>query len=78
MVALTPCNESHRHTEIYFRKGNTQSSKDTAGLFPIDLVKGMEFNVVFYHNIENLTTEFVERYFYVGLSRAAFFLGVTS
>lgn len=59
-------------------KGNALSSKDTVRIFPIDLVKGMEFEVAFFHNIENLTSELAERYLYVGLSRAAFFLGVTS
>ena len=59
-------------------KGDSLSSKDTVRIFPIDLIKGMEFEVAFFHNTENLTSELAERYLYVGLSRAAFFLRVTS
>lgn len=59
-------------------RGDTLSSKDTVRVFPIDLVKGMEFEVAFFHNVEELSSSMVERYLYVGLSRAAFFLGVTS
>ncbi len=59
-------------------RGDTLSSKDTVRIFPIDLVKGMEFEVAFFHNVEELSSSMVERYLYVGLSRAAFFLGVTS
>ena len=48
-------------------------------IYPIDVVKGMEFDVVFFHNIDKTDAEMdiVKRYIYVGLSRAAFFLGVT-
>ena len=48
-------------------------------VYPIDVVKGMEFDVVFFHNIDKTDAEMdiVKRYIYVGLSRAAFFLGVT-
>ena len=59
-------------------RGDTLSSRDTVRIFPIKLVKGMEFQVAFFHNINTLQTELIERYLYVGLSRAAFFLGVTS
>lgn len=59
-------------------RGDTLSSRDTVRIFPIALVKGMEFEVAFFHNIDSLKSELVERYLYVGLSRAAFFLGVTS
>lgn len=40
----------------------------------------MEFDVVFFHNIDKLSiidTERIKRYIYVGVSRAAFFLGIT-
>ena len=48
-------------------------------VYPIDTVKGMEFDVVFFHNIDNsyVDTDLLKRYIYVGVSRAAFFLGVT-
>ena len=48
-------------------------------VYPIEDVKGMEFDVVFFHNIDksNAQMELVKRYIYVGVSRAAFFLGIT-
>ena len=48
-------------------------------VYSIDVVKGMEFDVVFFHNIDksNANVELVIRYIYVGVSRAAFFLGIT-
>ncbi len=48
-------------------------------VYPIEQVKGMEFDVVFFHNIDNSSTdmEIMKRYIYVGVSRAAFFLGIT-
>lgn len=48
-------------------------------VYPIDVVKGMEFDVVFFHNVDKTDAEmdFIKRFIYVGLSRAAFFLGVT-
>lgn len=48
-------------------------------VYPIEVVKGMEFDVVFFHNIDksDADIELMKRYIYVGVSRAAFFLGVT-
>lgn len=48
-------------------------------VYPIDVVKGMEFDVVFFHNIDNSSedVDLLKRYIYVGISRAAFFLGIT-
>lgn len=48
-------------------------------VYPIDVVKGMEFDVVFFHNMDNSSAdnELLKRYIYVGVSRAAFFLGIT-
>lgn len=48
-------------------------------VYPIDVVKGMEFDVVFFHNLDksDADLELKKRYIYVGVSRAAFFLGVT-
>ena len=39
----------------------------------------MEFDVVFFHNIDKTDAErdLLKKYIYVGLSRAAFFLGIT-
>lgn len=48
-------------------------------VYPIDMVKGMEFDVVFFHNIDksDVNEDLLKRYIYVGVSRAAFFLGIT-
>lgn len=58
-------------------EGDKLSDSDAVRIFPIDKVKGMEFEVVFFHNIDKVKT-MVDRYLYVGLSRATFYLGVTS
>lgn len=59
--------------------GNGTINPNTVRVYPIDLVKGMEFDVVFFHNIDNAhwDSDLIKRYIYVGVSRAAFFLGVT-
>lgn len=52
---------------------------DTVRIFPIDKVKGMEFEVVFFHDIHNLPNmKLAARYLYIGLSRASFYMAVTS
>ena len=58
--------------------GNVLASSNQIRVYPIDVVKGMEFDVVFFHNIDKgNNNELVRRYIYVGVSRAAFFLGIT-
>ena len=59
--------------------GNVLADSNQIRVYPIDVVKGMEFDVVFFHNIDStsLTPDLVKRYIYVGVSRAAFFLGIT-
>ncbi len=59
--------------------GNVLSDSNDIRVYPIDVVKGMEFDVVFFHNIDKTkeNTELLKRYIYVGVSRAAFFLGIT-
>lgn len=48
-------------------------------IFPIEEVKGMEFEVAFFYDIDDLdSTSIVNRYLYVGISRAAMYLAVTS
>lgn len=60
-------------------KDNSKRTDNHICVYPIDVVKGMEFDVVFFHNIDNSSadTEILKRYIYVGVSRAAFFLGIT-
>jgi len=80
--------ETLKNTEFFVSKGievvdgslATQPSEEThISVYPIDQVKGMEFDVVFFHNIDNSSTDYdmLKRYIYVGVSRAAFFLGIT-
>ena len=55
------------------------SAQDMLRIFPLDKVKGMEFEVVFFHNIDRVkASKLISRYLYVGLSRATFFMGVTA
>lgn len=59
--------------------GNVTGSKQEIRVYPISVVKGLEFDVVFFHNIDSagFNDETIKRYIYVGVSRAAFFLGAT-
>lgn len=60
-------------------EGNVLGSSNQIRVYPIDVVKGMEFDVVFFHDIDNVdaSSDLIKRYIYVGVSRAAFFLGAT-
>ena len=60
-------------------EGNVLASSNQIRVYPIDVVKGMEFDVVFFHNIDNADADddLIKRYIYVGVSLAAFFLGIT-
>ena len=60
-------------------EGNVLASGNQIRVYPIEVVKGMEFDVVFFHNIDktSVDSELIKRYIYVGVSRAAFFLGIT-
>ncbi|GHV71639.1 hypothetical protein AGMMS49928_24350 [Spirochaetia bacterium] len=49
-------------------------------VYAIDKIKGLEFEAVFFHNLdqlESLQDDLFLKYLYVGLSRATFYLGVT-
>ncbi len=52
-------------------------------VFSVDQIKGLEFEVVFFIDLQNLEEKVVDpdillRYVYVGLSRAAYYFGMTS
>lgn len=66
-------------TVVDCSQGQTIGNTNQIRVFPIEYVKGMEFDVVFFHNIDNanLSDDLVKRYLYVGVSRAAFYLGAT-
>ena len=48
-------------------------------VYPLSLVKGLEFEVAFFYDLDSIQdTIMQQRYLYVGLSRATFYLGATS
>lgn len=64
------------------RNGEVLGNKDTVRVFSIDKIKGLEFDTVIFHNVDEildngLSTEMFYKYVYVGLSRASFYLGMT-
>lgn len=64
------------------RNGEVLGDKNTVRIFSIDKIKGLEFEAVFFHNLDklqsqNLTKDLLLKYLYVGLSRATFYLGMT-
>lgn len=68
--------------DVYDCSGNNANLKDNdkVRIFSIDNVKGMEFDVVFFYNIDSISgnTDMINKYLYVALSRAAFFMAVSS
>ncbi len=64
------------------RNGEVLGDKDTVRVFSIDKIKGLEFEAVFFHNLDSLqdkklSDDLLLKYLYVGLSRATFYLGLT-
>lgn len=64
------------------KNGEVLGDKDTVRVFSIDKIKGLEFEAVFFHNLDWLQDqrfpeELLLKYLYVGLSRATFYLGLT-
>lgn len=64
------------------RNGEVLGDKNTVRIFSIDKIKGLEFETVFFHNLDslldkNLPDDLLLKYLYVGLSRATFYLGLT-
>jgi DNA helicase IV len=58
---------------------NTLEGEKTLRIFPIDQVKGLEFEAVFFYDIDEIEeTSLINRYLYVGISRASMCLAVTS
>lgn len=58
---------------------NTLEGEKTLRIFPIDQVKGMEFEAVFFYDIDDIeSTSLINKYLYMGLSRASMYLAVTS
>lgn len=55
------------------------TAPDSIRIFLLDRVKGMEFEVVFFYNIDEVAkAKLINQYLYVGLSRATFYMAVAS
>lgn len=55
------------------------TAPDSIRIFLLDRVKGMEFEVVFFYNIDEVAKhKLINQYLYVGLSRATFYMAVAS
>jgi hypothetical protein len=63
-------------------KGQVLGDSNMIRVFSIEYIKGLEFEAVFYHNLESTSQtnneEITAKNMYVGLSRASFYMGVTS
>lgn len=60
--------------------GKILSNSSKIRIFSIEYIKGLEFEAVFYINIDeifNLHPNLIDKYLYVGLTRAGSFLGIT-
>jgi hypothetical protein len=61
------------------RDGNNLGNASRVRIFPVECIKGLEFEAVFYVGIDRMAEihkELIDKYVYVGLSRARRFLGV--
>ena len=78
--ALDECdNLDKAGIEVKVCSDNTLEGEKTLRIFPIDQVKGMEFEAVFFYDIDDIEeTSLINKYLYVGLSRASMYLAVTS
>lgn len=70
-IKCVPCNQ-----------GQALGDSNSLRVFSIDYIKGLEFEAVFFLNIDRVLEtrgrRIGLRLIYVGLSRAAFYLGITS
>lgn len=78
--ALDDCNNlENAGIDVKVCSDNTLEGEKTLRIFPIDQVKGMEFEAVFFYDIDDIEeTSLINKYLYVGLSRASMYLAVTS
>lgn len=62
-------------------KGLVKGQETDVRIFDVQHIKGLEFEAVFFTNVDRLAVEqpeLVDRYIYVGATRAATFLGLTA
>ena len=61
------------------QSGNSLGDESKVRIFPVESIKGLEFEVVFYVGIDRMATihgDLIDKYLYVGLSRARRFLAL--
>jgi DNA helicase IV len=79
-------NNNNSITELFITAiacigGQILGDKQNIRVFPIEHIKGLEFETVFFWDIDTLDTleyNLLDKYIYVGLSRATFYLGITA
>lgn len=65
--------------EVRVCSDNNLEGDKTLRIFPIDQVKGMEFEAAFFYDVDEIeSSSLINKYLYVGLSRASMYLAVTS
>lgn len=65
------------------RNGEVLGDKNPVRVFSVEYIKGLEFEVAFFHNLDDLTSNpqlsgLLDKYLYVGLSRASTYLAITA
>ena len=61
------------------REGNNLGNPARVRVFPVECIKGLEFEAVFHVGLDRMAEihkELIDKYVYVGLSRARSFLGI--
>lgn len=79
-------NNNNSITELFISAipcigGQILGDKQNIRVFPIQHIKGLEFEAVFFWDIDTIGTveyDLLDKYIYVGLSRATFYLGITA
>ena len=65
--------------EVKVCSDSNLEGEKTLRIFLINQVKGMEFEAVFFYDIDDIeSSSLINKYLYVGLSRASMYLAVTS
>ena len=61
-------------------KGQILGSRNNVRIFSVDYIKGLEFEAAFFVSVDklaNIKPDIFDKFLYVGVSRAATFLGLT-
>lgn len=80
-VELNHCLADMNVRAVACPKGLVKGQDGDVRIFDVQHIKGLEFEAVFFVNVDNLAAskpELFDRYIYVGATRAATFLGLTS